>query len=248
MQANNSVEKQAGLNQESSKNGMGCLSVLGLMLLTVLISVAVTVWFVNWYLFPKRFEPVELSVGEQQVLSQKLERFEAFGTAKSTNSANYNAGDTNAGDAGAEVNSGELTPVPYSEEGADRTLKLSEREVNAILAKNTDLADKLVIDLADDLISARLRLPMDPDFPFFGGKLLKARAGVELRYEQNNPVVVLKGVSVMGVPIPNAWLGGLKNINLVEEFGATQGFWKSFSEGVKDVRVVEGNLQIELAE
>ena len=240
MQTENSVEKQADLNQASEKKGMGCLSVLGLMLLTVLISVAVTVWFVNWYLFPKRFEPVELSVGEQQVLSQKLERFEAFGAAKSINNASNNTS--------TEVNSGGLTPVPYSEEGADRTLKLSEREVNAILAKNTDLADKLAIDLADDLISARLRLPMDPDFPFFGGKLLKARAGVELRYEQDNPVVVLKGISVMGVPIPNAWLGGLKNINLVEEFGTKQGFWKSFSEGVKDVRVVEGNLQIELAE
>lgn len=236
MQAENVVEKQAGMSQEPEKKGMGCLSVLGLMLLTVVISVAVTVWFVNWYLFPKRFEPVELSVGEQQVLEQKLERFEAFGL----NEANV--------DAGTIANSDTLTPVPYSEEGVDRTLKLSEREVNAILAKNTDLADKLVIDLADDLISARLRLPMDPDFPFFGGKLLKARAGVELRYEQNKPLVVLKGISVMGVPIPNAWLGGLKNIDLVEEFGATQGFWKSFSEGVKDIQVVEGDLQIELAE
>lgn len=234
MQTEQAIDKQADLNQKSGKKGMGCLSVLGLMLLTVLISVAVTVWFVNWYLFPKRFEPVELSVGEQQVLEQKLQRFEAFGE----NSPNA--------DAGMSGNSDELTPVPYSEEGADRTLKLSEREVNAILAKNTDLADKLVVDLADDLVSARLRLPMDPDFPFFGGKLLKARAGVELRYEHDKPVVVLKGISVMGVPIPNAWLGGLKNIDLVQEFGATQGFWKTFSEGIKSVRVVEGNLQIEL--
>lgn len=234
------IQKPNGRNAD--KKGMGCLSVFGLMLLTILISVAVTVWFINWYLFPKRFEPVELSVGEQQVLSQKLQRFEAFGLGGS-DSDNSERADTNVAE-----NSDALTPIPYSEEGADRTLKLSEREVNAILARNTDLADKLAIDLADDLISARLRLPMDPDFPFFGGKLLKARAGVELRYENDKAVVVLKGISVMGVPIPNAWLGGLKNIDLVEEFGATQGFWKAFSEGVTNVRVVEGDLQIELAE
>ena len=99
MQTENAFEKQEGLNQESGKKGMGCLSVLGLMLLTVLISVAVAVWFVNWYLFPKRFEPVELSVGEQQVLEQKLQRFEAFGE----NSAPAIADTTE--------NSGELLPV-----------------------------------------------------------------------------------------------------------------------------------------
>ncbi len=221
--------------QSDSKNGMGCLSVVGLMLLTIVISVALTVWFVNWYLFPKRFEPVELSLGEQQVLEQKLERFEGFGGLQASPET-------------VDTESGTLTPVPYSEQGANRVLSLSERELNAILAKNTDLADKLAVDLSDDLISARLRLPLDPDFPFFGGKLLKARAGVELRYEQDKPVVVLKGISVMGVPVPNAWLGGIKNINLIKEFGESPGFWKSFSEGVKNVSVVQGNLQIELKE
>ena len=229
------------LGEPPVKKGMGCFPVFGLILLTVIISVAVTVWFLNWYLFPKRFEPVELTVKEQQVLERKLDAFEGFGGG----SEKVISGQA---DSESASSAGKLEPIPYSEQGADRKLRLSERELNAILAKNADLADKLAIDLSDDLISARLRLPMDPDFPFFGGKTLKARAGLELRYQQDKPVVILKGVSVMGVPIPNAWLGGLKNIDLVGEFGDRDGFWKSVSDGVKNVQVVDGDLQIELKE
>ena len=74
------------------------------------------------------------------------------------------------------------------------------------------------------------------------------RAGVELAYRSGKPVVVLKGVSLMGVPLPNAWLGGVKNIDLVQELGAERGFWKAFAEGVEDVRVEDGRLQIKLKE
>ena len=57
---------------------------------------------------------------------------------------------------------------------------------------------------------------------------VEGRAGVELAYRQSRPIVVLKGVSVMGVPVPNAWLGGIKNIDLVNEYGEGDGFWQAF--------------------
>jgi len=59
-------------------------------------------------------------------------------------------------------------------------------------------------------------------------------------------VVVLKGISLMGVPVPNAWLGGIKNIDLVQEFGGNQGAWKSFADGVETIQVEEGQLYIKL--
>lgn len=52
----------------------------------------------------------------------------------------------------------------------------------------------------------------------------------------------------MGVPVPNAWLGGLKHVDLVKEAGGDPGFWKSFSEGVEDIRVVDGRITIKLKE
>lgn len=217
---------------ENDKQGKGCLRTLGIMLLTVIISVVATVFVINYYLFPKKFEPVELSQREESTLNKKLRQF-GLPTLES---------DSDNATAGA------LQPEPYSEEGAKREVSFSEKELNAMLAKNTDLADKMAIDLSDNLASAKIIMPIDPDFPVLGGKTLKASAGAELAYRNGRPVVVLKGVSVWGVPIPNAWLGNLKNVDLVREFGGDEGFWKSFADGVDNISVSEGKLIIKLKE
>ena len=202
-----------------------------IVLVTVLVTVGATLWAVKIYLFPSEFRPVQLSAREEQVLDDKLERLETLGMGPGRH------GDT-----------GTLEPERYSESDTNRTITLSERELNALLAKNTDLARKLAIDLSDNLVSARLLVPVDEDFPVMGGKILKVRAGLELAYRNNKPVVILKGISLMGVPIPNAWMGGVKNIDLVAEYGADAGFWKSFAAGVNNISVSEGKLRIELRE
>ncbi len=214
------------------KKRFGCLTVLGLMLLTVIVTVGLTYLF----LFPKGFKPVELNQKEQQVLDQKLQLFEGISTTHTNDNATGLSSE------------GVLSPEAYSEVGADRNLQITEREFNAILATNTDLADKVAIDLSDRLISARLRLPLDPDFPLFGGKILKARAGIEFAYDSGKPVVILKGVSVMGVPVPNSFLGGIKNVDLVSEFGSQGGFWTSFASAVELANVKDGSLHIKLKE
>ena len=210
----------------------GCLKTLGIMLITVIISVIATVFVINYYLFPKQLEPVELNQREESKLNQKLKHFGLPTVAPSSADSDSNA----------------LTPEPYSEVGAKREITFSEKELNAMLAKNTNLADKAAIDLADNLASVKMIIPLDPDFPILGGKTLKANAGAELAYANGRPIVILKGVSVWGVPIPNAWLGNLKNVDLVKEFGGDEGFWKSFSDGVENIRVVEGQLKIKLKE
>ncbi len=141
-----------------------------------------------------------------------------------------------------------MRPERYTEAGAKREVSFSERELNGMIANNKDLAKKLAVDLDDDLVSARLLVPVDQDFPILGGKTLRVSAGVELAYREAKPIVVLKGVSIMGIPIPNAWLGGMKNIDLVSEFGDQQGFWKSFAAGVDDIRVESGHVKVKLKE
>jgi hypothetical protein len=81
-----------------------------------------------------------------------------------------------------------------------------------------------------------------------GGKTLRVSTGVEMAFRDSRPVVALRGVSIMGIPIPNAWLGGLKNIDLVSEFGDADGFWKSFADGVEHIQVKEGALNVRLKE
>ena len=97
-------------------------------------------------------------------------------------------------------------------------------------------------------MSAKLLIPVDEDFPIMGGQILKVRAGMELAYRDNRPIAVLKGVSVMGVPIPNAWLGGMKNIDLIEYYGTEAGFWKTFADGVENIQIEDGNITMTLKE
>jgi hypothetical protein len=231
------MDTEASTGSEHARRTSG-FRIFLIVLVTILVTVGVTLGIVKYYLFPSEFKPVQLSAAEEQVLDAKLNRLDTLQTTSSPRS----------GDKTVPGDSGVLEPEPYSEAGANRTITLSERELNALLARNTDLARKLAIDLSDKLVSAKLLLPVDEDFPFMGGRILKVRAGLELAYREQKPIVILKGVSVMGVPIPNAWLGGLKNIDLVEQYGTEAGFWKAFADGVEDIRISEGNLNIELKE
>ncbi len=228
------------MDSQAVRRGLGWQQVLLIIVVTVLITVAGSYWFLKTYVFAREFKPVELSVSEERLLEEKLR---ALGYDVSVVPPREEA------QRPADIDErGFLKPEPYSEVGARREVSFNEREVNALLAKNTDLARKLAIDLSDDLVSAKLLVPVEDDFPVLGGKTLRFNAGVEMAYANDRPIIVLKGVSVMGVPVPNAWLGGLKNIDLVREFGTDEGFWKAFADGVENIQVEEGRIKIKLKE
>ena len=229
-----------GVERSNRSGGISGPKVVLIVFVTILVTLGGSYWFLKTYVFARQFKPVELSAREERVLDSKLR---VLGYQPGPGAAGRHAPSTDEFD-----EHGVLKPERYSEAGAKREVSFSERELNALLAKNTDLARKLAIDLSDDLVSAKLLVPMDPDFPVLGGKTLRFNAGLGLAYVNGRPRVVLKGVSIMGVPVPNAWLGGLKNVDLVTQFGASPGFWKSFSEGVRDIRVEDGRLTIRLKE
>lgn len=222
-------------------HGFTGLQVLAIVLAAVLISAGLTYWVGRTYLWPRDFEPVTLSAREQVRLDRKLR---ALGIEPPASPG----GRSNADPASEESPQEWLRPEPYTEEGARREIGLSERELNALLAHNTELARKLAVDLSDDLASARLLIPIDPDFPILGGRTLRVAAGLELSYGEGRPIVILRGVSLMGVPIPNAWLGNLKNVDLVEQFGGGPGAWKAFADGIEFAQIREGELRIKLRE
>jgi hypothetical protein len=223
----------------------GGLQVFGLIVVTVIITAGVTILVFKTYFFPSEFKPVTLNPHEEQVLTTKLEKLDSIGIDVNLHRKDVRNKPSKPDRFDPSSN---LEPQPYSEKGIKREINLTERELNALLAKNTDLARKLAIDLSDDLVSAKLLLPVDEDFPVLGGKTLRVRTGVAFTYDKAKPVVILKGITIMGVPIPNAWVGGIKNIDLVKEFGAEKGFWKTFSDGIEDIKVAEGLLKIKLKE
>ncbi len=204
------------------KKGFSGSQVALIVLVVILLTAGATFLLVRAYIFPSELEPVQLSQSEAQQLDEKLERI------------------------GWNPELGE--PEPYTEEGADREVIFSEREVNALIGGDPELARRVAIDLSDDLASAKVLVTVPPDFPVMPGKLVRINAGFEMRLDETRkPVVILKGVSVMGVPLPNAWLGNLKNIDFVQEVGEP-GFWNSFAAGVDDLRIRDGEIYIRLRE
>jgi hypothetical protein len=44
--------------------------------------------------------------------------------------------------------------------------------------------------------------------------------------------------------MPNAWLGKLKDIDLIKKYGADNGFWQLFADGVAAIEIKEGQAKI----
>lgn len=196
-----------------------------------LAALVLSIWLVKIYVFPSEFKPVSLSAKEENLLNQKLGQLNLPAlSGSSTTPANA------------------LKPEAYSERNARREVAFSEREVNAIIAHKSNMADKLAIDFSDNLASVKLLLPLDPEMPVMGGQTLSLHAGIEFNFVSGKPVVRLKGVSAWGVPVPNAWLGNLKNVDLVGAFGESEGFWQAFSDGIDYIKVSDGKLLVKLKE
>jgi hypothetical protein len=212
------------------RSARGCMKILGVLLAVVLVAILVTGWWVKHNVYASAFKTTTLTETEQSAFSLKLARLEA------------------AGGAGAPVvaQDGVAQPEAYSEEDARREIRITEKELNAIIDKNPEWADKVAIDLADDLLSIVLLLPLDEEFPIVGGTTARITAGATLRFENDKPVVIIRGISIGGIPLPSAWMGDLKNKDLVEEFGGSGGFWDGLSKGVEAIKVEEGNLYLKL--
>jgi hypothetical protein len=213
------------------------LQVFGIVALVMIVTALLTAWWVKHYIYASKFTPTVLTAKEQKVLDLKLVKLEESTKKDLVVSKEKSA-----------EKGGPLEPEAYSEEGAKREISLTEKELNALIAKNPEVAQRVAVDLSDNLISIKMIVPIDEEIPVLGGKTLRLSLGVILAYEKERPVVALKGVSLGGIPVPNAWLGNLKNKNLVKEFGDETGFWKLFSDGVADLKVRDGHILIKLKE
>jgi hypothetical protein len=224
--------------EQAARKGFSGFQVALFVLATILVTAGASYWIFRTYISPADFKPVTLSSSEQTTLDAKL-------SAIGLNPFDLlpNADRPEQLDA-----QGRLVPEKYVEDPAKRDIRMSERELNAIIAGNPDLARRFAVDLSDNLASAKMLIPLDPDFPFMGGRTLRVNAGLELAYRNERPVVKLRGVSLMGVPVPNAWLGNLKNVDLVEQFSGDPGFWSAFSAGVALIEIEDGRLHVKLKE
>jgi len=210
--------------------GKKVLRALGIALLVVVV---LTGLWVKRNLYASELTPTQLNAQEQKALDDKLALLD-------------NAPKPRGVWRHAPVENAE--PEAYSEAGAKREITITERELNAIIGRNKEMSKRVAIDLSRDLVSVTMILPMEEDFPLVGGTTLRLHIGLTLSYERGKPVVALKGISLGGVPLPNAWLGGLKGVNLIDEFSEPGGFWDLFAAGVRDLKVENGKLLVKLSE
>jgi len=222
---------------EGSPNRFSGKQVLLFVGLAVLATALVTAWWINQYLYAATFEPTRLTEAEQHSLDIKMAQLRQIDESGSSSSNPM-----------VFLPDGPLEPEPYSEEGASREIRLTEREVNSLIAKDAEMARHVAVDLAENLVSVKLVVPVTEEMPLVGGKTLKLNFGVELSYANGKPVVAMQGISLGGVPLPSAWWGDIKHINLVEEFGGPGGFWDQFAKGVEDLHIQNGQLHITLKE
>ena len=206
--------------------------------LAVVATTLGVVWWMNQYVYATMFQPTRLGESEQQVLNAKMAHLLQMADAASSSVPQPSPSTLDAS----------LEPVPYAETDGNREIQLTEREVNALLATDSYMARHVAVDMADDLVSVQLVVPINHEMPLVGGKMLKLNFGLELGYANGKPVVAMRGISLGGIPLPSAWWGDIKNTNLVEVFGGSGGFWDQFSKGIKDMRIQDGQLYVMLKE
>lgn len=227
-----------------------CILVGGL--LTLLIGVGVY----YWYFFHGRISPTELSQKEQVVLEEKLEAvtgqpveiqpdgFEAAGRP----SVILNSG--GGGAAPAEA----ATQVEIDEDvfvDDNRTLILTEREINGFLHHNTAYAEKVKIDLGKDTVTAKVIVDFPEDTPMVGGRRIRVNTTVAMYLDSNGELAIeLRDVSAGGISLPNAWLGELKNKNLTDFGDNSEGsaILEKISAGIADFEVEPDQIRIRLNE
>lgn len=227
----------ANLEPKTKKFRVGCLNLFIIIAASTIIATGISVWAVFTFIFPDEFKPVRLSSIEKQELNAKLKQVKFFQISQNVTKDQQRMDENTP-----------IEPGPYKENALSREFILTEREINALFMKNSELGKRLAVDLSEDLTSAKLLLPINEDIPFIGGKMLKVTAGLELACAEGRPIVVLKGVSIWGIPLPGSWLGNLKNVDLIKKYGDEGGFWETFSAGIEAIKVGEGSLCIRLKE
>lgn len=242
------TSNQAPLHLTAYRQHGGALKTFLIVLLAIFIAIVAGAWVVKKYIFPTELEPVALTQQEKVEVNAKLKKlgYQGDGLAVEGQVSSGESGNISREDKFDE--DGRLVPERYSEEGAVREVRFSQKELNGMLAASPEMAERLAVDLSDNMASAKLLIPIPEDFPVMAGQTMKINAGLEMSFVNNRPSIVLKGVSLWGVPVPNAWLGNLKNVDLISQFGDQDGFWKAFADGIETLQVQDGELYIKLKE
>ena len=203
---------------------LGCGALLLLALLVFGI-VAGTIWWIQ-----RPIQPVVLSPQEKSVVEKKIKELET-GTVPIEAIAKPPSPDRPA------------VTDPRAYTPGEKVLRLTEREINGLLNQNTDLGDKVRLEFAQDAVNAYLAIPIPEDFPVGAGTVFRMRGRFRVSIGNGGqPYAILEDVTIFGLSLPKAWLGGIKGENLL---GEALGDGPRL-QGIKSLKVEPGALVIEV--
>jgi ABC-type antimicrobial peptide transport system permease subunit len=149
---------------------------------------------------------------------------------------------------GTEVSVEPTNPEKYSESDDSRKISFTEKEVNIIIANEFQSEHPVVLDFDNNLVSLKTLITVENDFPILGGKDVPLTAGIEIKTINNEISIVLKGVSLWGVPLPNSLLGDMKNLDLIAEYAPEPGIAHMLKETFKEIVVSKDVIELILHE
>jgi len=227
----------------------GCGSFLALLLL-IFATVAITLWWIQ-----RPIKPVVLSAPEKAVVDEKLRHLGGGGARASAPATPKPVAPVP--NRGVELVELPGVVVPPTDPNAkpdrlyvpgSKVLTITEREINGLLNLNTDLGQSVRLEFERDAVNAYVAVPIPKDFPIGGGKMFRARGSFRVSLGNSGaPYAVLEDVTVFGLSLPKAWLGGLKGENLISQaMGQRNG--SPILKGIKTLRVEPGALVLEVAD
>ncbi len=215
----------------------GCGTLIAL-LLVIIATVVITIWWIQ-----RPIKPVVLSAQEKAVVEQKLQHIGAGNAPAPAPNLRAEA-DAPPPLAGADFAGNPAQDRTYTP--GSKVLTLTEREINGLLNANTDLGQAVRLEFAKDAVNAYVAVRIPQEFPVGGGKMFRARGRFRVALGNDaSPYAILEDVTVFGLSLPKAWLGGLKGENLIgQAMGERNG--KPILQGIKSLRVEPGALVLEV--
>lgn len=197
------------------------LVVCGMILACSGITAAATAWWVKRNIYASPLKPVLLSASEQSALDGKLNNLRSA-----------------------------AEPAPQAEaakrqtDEARRTLVLTEKEINAFL-DSQGLGQQVRVDLQDGAAGVTALIPMAEDIPAVGGTTLRLKVSLSAGMIPGDRFAFrVTDVSLGGIPLPNAWLGDIKGVNLLANGVENDPAIKRFLAGIRELKIESGAIRV----
>ena len=217
----------------------GCLGV-GVLAFVVVLTSFLTVLWIRHSARAEAFEPVVLTRQEQQVFEEKI-RILSLRDGDDEREAQPSLPDSPDVEI-AVAPEAEPDAEPLDEDFIRKPVVITERELNSMFGTDPDFAGTVRFTLKKDTIQFKVNYPVEDDVPVLGGKTIRLNVRAGLQYDNGSLDVRIRNVAVGGMPIPNAWLGDVKNVNLVEEFAADDEVVQALAAGIETLEVQDGQI------